>query len=78
MFNNFFFFFENRAIYEIMVENILEPGRPQMAVWRLRIGCWILKTKNTPSEYALLWFCTAKMIARKRLFLTLYVHCLSC
>jgi len=24
-----FFFFENRAFYEIMCKNILEPGRPQ-------------------------------------------------
>jgi len=25
-------FSENRAMYEIMWENVLEPGRPQMAV----------------------------------------------
>jgi hypothetical protein len=29
-----FFFFENRAVYEKMWENMVERGRPQMATWR--------------------------------------------
>jgi len=34
MFNNFFvFFFENRAVYEIMWKNIVERGRSQITVW---------------------------------------------
>jgi hypothetical protein len=33
----FFFFLEIRAVYEIMWKNIVEPVRPQIAVWRLRI-----------------------------------------
>jgi len=39
-FNNppFFFFFENRAFYEIMWENIVERDRPQMKIWRMRIA----------------------------------------
>ena len=37
-----FFFLENRAVYEIMWENMAELDRPQMAVWRMRIACWIL------------------------------------
>jgi len=34
MFNNLslFFFFENRAVYEIMWKNIVERGRPQMII----------------------------------------------
>jgi len=31
MFNNFFFF-ENRAVYEVMWKSIVERGRPQMTV----------------------------------------------
>jgi hypothetical protein len=27
-------FFENRAMYEVMWKNIVEPGRPQMTIWR--------------------------------------------
>jgi len=42
-----FFFFQNREVYEIMWENIVEPGRPQMIQWRMRIVCWILKAVNT-------------------------------
>ena len=32
---------ENHAVYEIMWKSVLEPGRPQMTVWRMRIACWI-------------------------------------
>jgi hypothetical protein len=32
MFNNFFFFFENYAIYEIMWKNNVDPNRPLMKI----------------------------------------------
>jgi hypothetical protein len=48
MFNNFFF---NRAVYETMWINMLKRGSPQMAIWRMRIECWIPKATNTHSEY---------------------------
>jgi len=44
-----FFFLENSAVYEIMWKNIVEPGRPQMTIRRMRIECWILKAINTYS-----------------------------
>ena len=28
---------ENSTVYEIMWKNIVQPGRPQMATWRLRL-----------------------------------------
>jgi len=31
-------FFENRAVYEIMWKNIVQPDRPQMTPWRMRIA----------------------------------------
>jgi hypothetical protein len=47
MFKDLFFLsFENRGIYEIMWKNIVEPGRPHMAIWRVRIACWITKVKT--------------------------------
>jgi hypothetical protein len=52
IFNNFFF--ENRVFYEIMWKNVVESGRPQTTVWRMRIVCWIPKTTNTHSEYVTL------------------------
>ena len=51
-----FFLPENRAVYEIMWKNIVERGRQQMTVWRMRIVCWIPKAiythTHTHSEYA--------------------------
>jgi hypothetical protein len=40
---------ENRAIYEKMWENMVQPDRPQTIRWRMCIACWITKTVNTDS-----------------------------
>jgi hypothetical protein len=48
VFNNFFS--RKSAVYEIMSINIVQPGRPQMTIWRTRIACWIPKATNKPSE----------------------------
>jgi hypothetical protein len=44
-----FLSFENRAVYEMMWKNMLEPDRPQMTTWRMRIACWVPKATNTHS-----------------------------
>jgi hypothetical protein len=44
------FFFENRAVYEIMWKNCVERGRPQMTIWRMRIACWITKATDTSTH----------------------------
>jgi hypothetical protein len=51
----FFFFFENRALNEVMWKNNVEPDRPQMAIWRMRFACWISKATHTHthSEYVI-------------------------
>jgi len=33
-----FFFFEKRAVYEIMWKRVLERGRPQTTIWRMLIA----------------------------------------
>ena len=43
-------FFENRAVYGIIWKNIVEPDRPQMTMWSMRIACWIPKATSTHSE----------------------------
>jgi hypothetical protein len=48
------FFSENRAVYKIMWKNTVDPGRPQMTTWRMRIACWIPKVTHTHSEYVTL------------------------
>jgi hypothetical protein len=40
-------------------KNTVQPGRPQMKIWRMRIACWL--TKATRSIYL---FSTAKIVAR--------------
>jgi len=42
-----FFFSENRAVYEIMWKNNVQPDRPQMTKWRVRIECWTPKATNS-------------------------------
>ena len=37
---------ENRTVYEIMWENIVERNRPQKTIWRMRIACWMPKSTN--------------------------------
>jgi len=49
-----FIFFKNHTVYEIMWKNIVEPERPQMAVWCMRFADWIAKATNTNSEYVFL------------------------
>jgi len=49
MLSNFF----NHAVNG-MSKNIVEPGGPQMTVWRMHIACWITKATNTHSDYTIL------------------------
>jgi len=46
VFSNFFFF-ESNAVYEMMSENIVWRGRPQMTMWRMRIAWCIPRVTNT-------------------------------
>jgi len=41
------FFFENRAVYEIMWKNIVERGMPQITIWDTSIACQITKATHT-------------------------------
>ena len=51
---NKFFFFENRAFYEQMSKNIVDPSRPQITIWRFRFAYWIPKVTNTHSKYVII------------------------
>jgi hypothetical protein len=43
------FFPENRAIYEIISKNLVEPERPQMAIQQ-RVACWISKATRAQAH----------------------------
>ena len=76
MFNNFFFFFENRAIYEIVWKNCIEPNRPQMII---TCGACTLHAGYLGTQiHTQVCFSSPTMDARKSLSVTLYVHCLFC
>ena len=41
---------ENRAVYDTMTKNVVEPERPQI-IWRMRDACWITKVTQ-PQPHA--------------------------
>ena len=78
MFNNFFLS-KNRAVYDIMWKNMVEPDRPQMTIIRrMRFACWITKATHTLGVYNTYCFATVTMVTPTRLNVTLCIHCLSC
>jgi hypothetical protein len=34
---------KNRAVYEIMWKNMVERGKQETTIWRMRLACWIKK-----------------------------------
>jgi hypothetical protein len=69
-----YFFFENRAVCEIMWKNLVERGRPQMAIWRMRIAYWITKATNTHSEYTILIAFPLQQWLRERTSMLRYTY----
>ena len=57
-----------------MWKNMVQPDRPQVTIWRMRIACWITKATNLRAEYVILTvFSTTSAVARTRLTVTSYV-----
>jgi hypothetical protein len=60
-----------------MWKNIVEPGRPQMTIWRIRIGYSIPYATNRYSEYIILIdFPLQQWLHERASLLTLYSVCL--
>jgi len=47
-------FFEIRAVYEKIRKYTLQPDRPQMTIWRMRIACWITNATGKFSQHVIL------------------------
>ena len=45
---------------------MVEPGRPQMALWRMRTARWIPKASNKHSEYVILTAFTVQQWLQER------------
>jgi len=73
------FFFENRAVSEIIWKTFLEPGSPQMRIW-CALHAAYQGYKHALRIYMYLYFCisTATMAPRKLLDVKLYAHCRQC
>jgi len=51
---------ENRAVYEILWTDTVEPGSPGMIIWRMRIASWLTNATNTRAQvvyYSLVFHC---------------------
>jgi hypothetical protein len=48
---------EHLAICEIMWTNTVQPDRPQIIIWRMRIACWVPKATNTHMLHLSLFHC---------------------
>jgi hypothetical protein len=71
------FFKENRAVYEKMLQNTVQPGSPKMTMWHMLISCWLSKaTIHTPvmSQF-LLFHCSIGCMNEPQSYI--HVHCLS-
>jgi hypothetical protein len=62
------------------MKNSVEPDRPQMKIWRMRVAFWVNEATNTHTHTICNthYFSTATMVARTLISVTLYVHYLSC
>jgi hypothetical protein len=73
-----FFFSENRAVDEIMWENVVEPDRTKMAIqysaYVLHVVYLKLQTHAQNMEYLLF---STTIVTRTRINFTLSLHCLS-
>jgi hypothetical protein len=61
-----------------MWKDIVEPARPQMTIWDMRIAYWIPKATNTHSEYVIVIAFPLQQWLHERSSMIIYVHCLSC
>ena len=68
------FVLENRAVYEIMWENVVERGTPQVTIWRMRVAYWIPKATNTPSVYVILTTFPLQQWLKGRASMLRYAH----
>ena len=56
------------------MENTVEPGRPQMTKWRMRIAYWTSKTTYTHSEYVILNAFPLQQWLNKRASMLRFTH----
>jgi hypothetical protein len=69
-------FSENRAVYEIMWKNMVQPDTPQKIIRRMRFVCWIIKATDTHSEYVILFLHDNAFANMPQCYVYMYMACL--
>jgi len=73
------FFFENRAVYEIMWKKYCRAGQSEMTIWYTRIACAVSKATSAHSQYVILIaFSLQEWLHERASMLRSCVHCMSC
>ena len=52
----------------------VEPERPQITIWRMRIACWIPTATNTHSEDVILTACPQQQRLHERAIMLRYTY----
>jgi hypothetical protein len=71
-------FYENCVVYEIMWKNIVQADSARWQYGACALYAEYIGYKDILRIFNNYWFSTATTVARKRLNVTLYVHCLPC
>ena len=66
------------TLSDIMCKNMVQLGRPQMTIWRMRIASWLTKATKTHPEYAIPIASPRQKRLHERASMLRIVHCLSC
>jgi hypothetical protein len=67
-------FFLNRAVCEMLWKNTVQLDRPQMALRRMRIACWITMATYTKSEYVILMAFPLQQWSHERVSVLRYTY----
>ena len=57
-----------------MRKSTVEPGRPQMRLWRMRIACWVHKATNAHSECVILIVFPQQQLLHESAILLCYTY----
>ena len=70
-----FLLFQNRAVYGVMKKNTVQPSRPQMTTWLMRIAHCITKATDIHPEYVtFIVFPRQQAFCERASVLRLYMH----
>ena len=73
----YIYIYINYAVYKITWEKFVEPGRPQMTMWRMSFSRWTPKATNKHSEYVTCIVFPLQQWLQKRALVLRYTYIVS-